>query len=123
MLENALDFGISEYDFWNMTIAEINRWTESKLRQQKHQAKEKASYDYILASLIGRAFATCMSKDATFPEIYEVYPSIFQEEGKERIAQKEKEKQEILTELSALRFRQFTQSYNKRYEEVANESE
>ena len=123
MLENALDFGISEFDFWNMTIAEINRLTESKIRQQQREAKEKASYDYILASLIGRAFAICMSKDASFPEIYEAYPSIFQEEGKERIAQKEKEKQELLSELSALRFRQFTQSYNKRYEEVANESE
>ena len=123
MLENALDIGISEFDFWNMTIAEIDRLTESKIRQQQRQAKEKASYDYILANLIGRAFATCLSKDAAFPEIYEAYPSIFQEESKERIAKKEKEKQEILSELSALRFKHFAQSYNKRFEEVANKSE
>ena len=120
MLNNALDIGITEFDFWNMTIAEIDRLTESKIRQQQIQAKEKASFDYILASLIGRAFATSMSKDAEFPEIYEVYPTIFHEENKERISKKEREKQEILSELSALRFKQFAQSYNKRFEEVAS---
>lgn len=123
MLENSLDLGISEFDFWNMTFAEIDRLAESKIRQQQHQARERASFDYILASMIGRAFATTMSKDSTFPELYEVYPSLFQEEAKERMAQKEREKEEILTELSALRFKQFALSYNKRYEEVANESE
>lgn len=123
MLENALDLGISEFDFWNMTFAEIDRLASSKIRQQQYQARERASFDYILASMIGRAFATTMSKDATFPELYEVYPSLFQDEAKERMAQKEREKEEILTELSALRFKQFALSYNKRYEEVANESE
>ena len=120
MLENALDFGISEFDFWNMTFAEIDRLVASKVRQRQYEAKERASYDYIMASLIGRAFATTMSKDATYPEIYEVYPSLFQEEGKIRMEQKEQEKQEILSELSALRFKQFAQSYNKQYKEVAN---
>ena len=123
MLDNALDLGISEFDFWNMTFAEIDRLAASKIRQQQYQARERASFDYILASMIGRAFSVCMSKDATFPELYEVYPSLFQEEAEKRIAEKEKQKEEILSELSALRFKQFALSYNKRYEEVANESE
>lgn len=120
MLENALDCGISEYAFWNMTIAELTRLAESKQRQIQYQARERASFDYIHASLIGRAFASCMSKDATFPELFEVYPSLFKNEAEERISQKEKEKQELLGELSALRFKQFADSYNKRFMEVAS---
>lgn len=115
MLDNALDCGISEWDFWNMTFAELDRLFESKARQHKLNAQQKASDNYILAMLIGRAFASSMSKDATFPELHEVYPSLFSEEIHEEI------KQERLDQLSALRFKQFANFHNKRYEEVAND--
>ena len=117
MLNNALDYGISEHDFWNMTFAELDRLVDSKKRVDKLRAKERATYDYILASLMGRAFAASMDSKNNFPEIQEVYPSLF---GKE-IAKKEQQKQERLDQLSALRFRQFAQSYNKKYKEVAND--
>lgn len=115
MLDNALDCGISEWDFWDMTIAELDRLFESKARQQKLRLQERASYDYILAMLMGRAFASTMSSDATFPELHEVYPSLFTSEIHEEI------KQERLDELSALRFKQFANFHNKKYEEVAND--
>ena len=44
-LDNALDYGISEHDFWDMTIAELTRAIASKKRIQKQQAQEKASFD------------------------------------------------------------------------------
>jgi hypothetical protein len=43
----ALDCGITEEYFWNMTIAEINRRIESYNRIKKQEAKEKAAFDYI----------------------------------------------------------------------------
>ena len=98
-----------------MTIAELDRLFESKARQQKLRLQERASYDYILAMLMGRAFASTMSNEATFPELHEVYPSLFTSEIHEEI------KQERLDELSALRFKQFANFHNKRYEEVAND--
>lgn len=109
-LDNALDYGISEYDFWNMTIAELTRAIASKKRIQKQQAQEKASFDYILADLIGRSISRLYSSSATVPEIAEVYPSLF--DSKEI----EEEKQEKRDELSILRFKQFAQTFNKKFE-------
>ena len=109
-LDNALDYGISEHDFWNMTIAELTRAIASKKRIQKQQAQEKASFDYILADLIGRSISRLYSSSATVPEIAEVYPSLF--DSKEI----EEEKQEKRDELSILRFKQFAQTFNKNFE-------
>lgn len=117
-LDNALDYGISEHDFWDMTIAELARAIASKKRIQKQQAQEKASFDYILADLIGRSISRLYSSSATVPEIAEVYPSLF--DSKEI----EEEKQEKRDELSILRFKQFAQSYNKKFKkEVGKENE
>lgn len=107
MLNNALDCGITEVDFWNMTIAELDRAVESKIRVSKREAKERASFDYIHAQLIGRAFAQSMSKGATFPELYEVYPTLFEDAIEA--------KQEKQAQLSALNFIKFAQSYNQNY--------
>ena len=101
-----------------MTIAELTRAIASKKRIQKQQAQEKASFDYILADLIGRSISRLYSSSATVPEIAEVYPSLF--DSKEI----EEEKQEKRDELSILRFKQFAQSYNKKFKkEVGKENE
>lgn len=115
MLDNALDYGISEKDFWEMTFAELDRVVASRRRMDKFRAKEQATYDYILAILMGRAFAASMDNKATFPEIHDVYPSLFD------VKERELQKQELSNQLSALRFKQFAHSYNKKYKEVAND--
>lgn len=112
-MNNALDAGLSEFDFWNMTLAEINRYVEAQERIRKREAKERATFDYIHAMLVGRAFS--VSKDNPYPEIYEVYPELFDGQSKEE------KKQEQRTQLSALRFRQFALSHNKKYEEAQND--
>lgn len=109
MLDNALDYGISEFDFWDMTFAELDRLVASKDRVDKIKARERATYDYIHAALVGRAFAAGMDNKNKFPEIHEVYPSLFDKQ------QREEEKRELNNQLSALRFKQFAQSYNTRY--------
>jgi hypothetical protein len=108
----ALDYGITEFDFWNMTIAELARAIESKKRIKLLEAKEKASNDYILANLIGKSISRIYSASSTYPDISEVYPSLFDSEE----IQEEKQKQK--DELSALRFMQFAQNYKKKSEEV-----
>ena len=112
LLENALDSGIKELEFWEMTIGEVIRAIESKNRLIKIEAKEKASYDYILANLIAKGVSLAFGGRGNFPTIEEAYSSIFQEE----IKAKEKEIEEQRINLSVLRFQQFAQSYNKRYE-------
>lgn len=113
-LDAALDCGIKEYEFWDMTIAELNRAIESRNRVKKAQDQERASYDYILAELIGRAISLNYSKSATFPEIHEVYPTLFDREQIEEVRQVKQ------SELFALRIKQFAASHNKKFKEVAS---
>ena len=92
-----------------MTIAEITRMAKSKQRTTITASKERAMFDYLLADLIGKSVSRIYSNSARMPELYEVYPSLFEQEDIEE------KKQEQRATLSALRFKQFAQSYNKRF--------
>lgn len=117
-LDTALDFGISEADFWNMTFAELERLITSKRRMEKLRAQEKASFDYLLADLIGYSVARTQSSANRMPEISEVYPSLF--DSKEVQEQKQIKR----AELSALRFKQYANFHNNRFnKEVATVNE
>ena len=93
----------------NMTISEITRMAKSKQRTTITASKERAMFDYLLADLIGKSVSRIYSNSARMPELYEVYPSLFEQEDIEE------KKQEQRDTLSALRFKQFAQSYNKRF--------
>lgn len=92
-----------------MTFAEIERVLASKKRQEQR----KASFDYILADLIGRSMARAYNSANTMPTLAEAYPTLFSKVAEEEEIQKKKD------ELSALRFRQFATSYNKKLREVS----
>ena len=98
-----------------MTLAEVNRVVESKQRVDKRKQQEKASFDYILADLIGRSVARVYSNSNKLPAIEEIYSSVF--DAKEI----QEHKQVKNAEISALRFKRFAQAYNKKFEEVSKE--
>ena len=108
-LYTALDFGINEQDFWCMTIGELQRAFESKVRVQKIEAQERASFDYILSDNIGRSVAKIYGSANKMPTLSEAYPSLFDK------AQEQEELQRKQDELSALRFKLFANSFNKRF--------
>ena len=119
MLITALDSGITEADFWEMTLGEIARSVESRNRLYKAQMQEKASLDYIQAQLIIKGVGIVLGSKERFPNINEVYPSLFDDLQKEQEEKMAAQK----AELSALRFKQFAQSYNKRFnKEVQNKA-
>ena len=93
-----------------MTIGEVVRYIKAQEKIAKNKTQERASYDYILANLICRGFSIAFGSKESYPTIDEVYPELFKEIREE---QKEKIKERKM-ELSALRFRQFAQSYNDR---------
>lgn len=112
-LDIALDYGIPEKEYWEMTIAELIRAVESKKRVQLEQAREKARFDYVLADLVGRSVGRLYSSVNNYPSIANAYPSLFTtEEVEQEMIQKK-------DELSALRFKQFAQLYNKNLKEAA----
>lgn len=94
-----------------MTYGEVERAIESKRRVQEREAKEKASYDYILGNLIGISVARVYNEDTKYPEIYDVYPNLF---DKEKI---EAERYQRTMELSAQRFMTFAKSFNDKFAE------
>lgn len=98
-----------------MTIGEVERAFKSKKRVQESKEKEKAIYDYILADLIGKSMARMYSSTNKMPEISEAYPWLFDSQ------EMQEKKQEKKDELSALRFKLFAQSHNKKYTEVAKD--
>lgn len=119
MLSNALDYGITEERFWDMTIAEIHRAVNSFKRVKKIEAQEKASYDYILANLIIKGISKVLGDKSNYPTLEEAYPNMFDDIVAERKAKEEEQKMI----LSALRFKQFAKSYNNslKTKEVAND--
>ena len=110
-LANALDYGITEADFWAMTIGEVERALQSKRKVESIKAKEKATYDYILADLIGRSIGRLYSSTAKIPPIEEAYPTIFD------VKELEEQRTAKQDELSVLRFKLFADAHNKKFKD------
>ena len=96
-----------------MTLAELERAIDSKRRVEKVRAQERASFDYILADLIGRSIARTQSSANKMPELSAAYPSLF---DTEEIEEKKANRQD---ELSVLRFKLFAQAYNDKFNKEA----
>ena len=99
-----------------MTIAELMRVIDSRERVKKEQLRERAIFEYNLADLIGRSMARLYSSSAKMPDISAVYPTLFDSE------EIKSQKQAKLNKLSVARFRQFADTFNKQFKEVAKDS-
>lgn len=104
-----MDFGISEREFWDMTIAELIRAVESKKRVQMKEMQQRANMDYILANLIGRSVSRAFSSKNKMPTIAESYPTLFDKGLEDELMEQKKQ------ELSVLRFKQFADAHNRRW--------
>ena len=99
-----------------MTLAELERAIDSKKRVLTQEQKQKATFDYALADLIGRSVARIHSSTNTMPKISDIYPTLFNDEEVEENIQAKKD------EVSALRFKLFANSFNdRRKSEVAKD--
>lgn len=92
-----------------MTFAELERAFKSKERVSKIEQQKQASFDYILADLVGRSISRLYNSSNKMPTIAEAYSSLF---SAEEVEQKMQEKK---NELSIQRFKQFAQFHNNRF--------
>ena len=76
MLQPAINMGLSEADYWEMTKAEVERYLEGAIWRMKL----KAQFDYSLADLFGASISRLFDKNQKMPSIQEVYPTLFEEE-------------------------------------------
>lgn len=98
-----------------MTMNEYLRCIKAKKRAQRLELQQRALMDWLLADLIGKSFARLYSNSARMPNFQEYYSALLDETQKQDIEEKKQERQD---ELSALRFKQFANSFNKKFEEV-----
>ena len=96
-----------------MTLGEAARAIESKKRIMKIKQQEKATFDYVLADLIGRSVSRIHSSQNKMPQIEEAYPNLF--DSAEFAAEKK-------AQLSAMRFKMFAQSFNNKYNQGVAEN-
>lgn len=95
---------MKEEEFWSMTIAEIER----ELNAARKREQRRASYDYVLADLIGRSMARVHNSKNTYPTLAQAYPTLFDIEEEQEKQQTQKDS------LSAIRFRQFANAHNNK---------
>lgn len=102
-------YGITEEQFWNMTIAELERAVRVEKKKNEFERKQRAIDEYRFADLIGISVSRSFSKENRMPQIAEVYPDLFD------TAEVQEAKKQKQTELSALRFIHFAQSHNSKF--------
>lgn len=107
-LQPAINLGLEESKFWDMTLAEVIRFEDGAMWRMQM----KAQSDYTLANLIGISTARIMSSEVQYPSITEAYPWLFEKE----IAEEKKKEQEteIATQNSVNRFLEFALRHNAR---------
>ena len=95
-----------------MTWGEVVRAIESFQRREEVKLKVQASQNYILADLIGFSIGRLLDRSVKYPEISEVYPTLF--DDKETTQEKEEAKAKEQTDISVLRFKQFALKHNQK---------
>lgn len=108
LLQSAINLGLLEEDFWDMTIAEIERYLEGAL----WRLKTKAQFDYSLADLVGASVARLFDSNTKYPSIVDVYPQLFEEELKEQ------QELETVTTNSVNNFLAFAMQHNAKMKGV-----
>ena len=111
----ALDIGIVESDFWEMTIGEVNRRVESFNRMYMAKQKQKATIDYSTAVFLGGLIANVIGGEGKITPIEEVYPALFEEERKE-LAQARQ------NEINVANFLDFAAKHNLNYKQGGEEN-
>jgi len=92
-----------------MSVPEVNRYINAWTKRYTQQRKDALSDMYNLADLVAYSISRLFSEQSRYEPIDVYFPEMFKEEGELR---KEHE-----LELSAQRFIQFAQSFNKRFED------
>lgn len=107
LLPLALQCGISIFDFYDMTFAEVRIVINAYFDKQKRELQQTASMVYAEASLTAMFVGRLISDKTKVLTLYQAFPELFKEEIKaEEKARESDEKQALL---------RFVERHNKEY--------
>ena len=106
LLQPCINFGLEESKFWDMTVAELQRYIDGAMWRLKQQA----SFDYTLANLIGVSNARLLSQDVDYPTLENAYSILFADEISK--AKAEQKAEETAIQNSTNRFLEFAKKHN-----------
>ena len=88
-------YGLTEEQFYHLTIGEIRRLAESYYLNQRERLKEQAEMDYIQARVIASNVSSILSDKNKPPLLEEVYGHLFTEDEIEKMkTSREEQRQE-----------------------------
>ena len=108
LLPLALQCGISIFDFYDMTFAEVQAVINAYFTKQKRELQQQASMVYAGASLTAMFVSKLISDKAKILTLYDAFPDLFKEEIKEAEKRAQEEEKQ--------RFLQFVARHNKERE-------
>ena len=106
LLQPCINFGLEESKFWDMTVAELQRYIDGAM----WRLKQRASFDYTLANLIGISNARLLSSDVDYPSLENAYSTLFADEISK--AEADRKAEEIAIQNSTNRFLEFAKKHN-----------
>lgn len=96
--DRAIECGMSEKDFWNSTFGEITRYVKVYNQKYIEAKKTELKLAHFNADLICYSVGRLLSKEAEFPDICDMYPSLFKEELERREEYRKIKEQEDIKE-------------------------
>ena len=98
LLPLALQCGISIFDFYQMTFAEVQAVINAYFTKQKRELQQQASMVYAEASLTAMFVSRLISEKAKILTLYEAFPDLFKEEIEEEKKDRQRREKEALLE-------------------------
>lgn len=114
-LETAMNFGLSEAEFWDMTPAEYQRFIKAQNFMMNRRMQERALLDWKMADLLAHSLQRLQSSSASLPELHTFYSFLFDEEQTQEVLDSQQRQKD---EVSEIRLKQFVESFNQRHKEV-----
>lgn len=109
----ALDNGIGIDEFEERTFAEINLMLESKARVRENELRNELSIKYQMVDLMGASIGRMFAEGVEFPEIYQIYPELFEDVESIR----EEQKAQAKMELEAAKWKLWAANHNRQFAE------
>lgn len=110
--DGCLVIGISEADYWQMTIGEAVRACDA----HQERRRDEAYFAFTNAMAVG-LFVGSMFGSKSPPHIQDIYPELFDREEYEEAEQERKDA------ISAANFMKFASAINERFQNGNRESE